>query len=52
MRRWYVHVPGMVYALGPGWRGFTEREFRAAVRRMLSRSRLPRGTQIWYEELR
>jgi len=46
-RRWYVWVPGWTYALGPGWRGFTEDEVRAAVRKMLGRTRLPKGTDIW-----
>lgn len=44
-KRYYFHCPGMVYA-GNVY-GRTEREARAAARRSLCVTRLPRGTAFW-----
>ena len=48
MRRFYIHVPGWVYAAT--FYGANEREARAAARAWLGVSRLPRGTAVWCSE--
>lgn len=44
-KRYYVHVPGWVYA--GNFYGRNEREARAEARKWLGVDRLPRGTSVW-----
>lgn len=45
MKRYWVHVPGWVYA--GNFYGRNEREARAAAREWLGVVRLPRRTAVW-----
>ena len=45
MKRFHILCPGWVYA--GTFYGKTEAEARAACRRWLGVSRLPRGTEVW-----
>lgn len=48
LKRYYIHVPGWVYAAN--FYGRNEREARQAAREWLGVSRLPRGTAVWLDE--
>jgi hypothetical protein len=50
---WYFHLPGAVYAYGPARFAtpLTERQARAAVRRVWGFTRLLRGTEFWPTEV-
>lgn len=45
MKRYYIHVPGWVYA--GTFYGSTPQQARKACRKWLGVSRLPNGTAVW-----
>lgn len=51
--RWYLHLPGSFYALGPlNEYHATEREARQEAREWLKVDRLPRGAELWKSDHR
>lgn len=45
MKKYFVHVPGWVYA--GNFYGRNEREARTEARKWLGVARLPNGTAVW-----